>query len=102
MRLRGRLHLGPALRRLRLPVKSTVVSVVFHAAFAGAVLWGNAVWGDSQSKPVIVNLVPAIAAVGAPQGRPEMPPRAEERSEEHTSELQSLAYLVCRLLLEKK
>src|SRR2546423_6316089 len=29
--------------------------------------------------------------------------RAESpRSEEHTSELQSLAYLVCRLLLEKK
>src|SRR5205823_8139303 len=30
--------------------------------------------------------------------------RAERshRSEEHTSELQSLAYLVCRLLLEKK
>src|SRR2546425_9613469 len=26
----------------------------------------------------------------------------EFRSEEHTSELQSLAYLVCRLLLEKK
>src|SRR3989441_2364913 len=29
------------------------------------------------------------------------PPR-RMRSEEHTSELQSLAYLVCRLLLEKK
>src|SRR2546423_10516105 len=28
--------------------------------------------------------------------------RAGSRSEEHTSELQSLAYLVCRLLLEKK
>src|SRR2546425_5224191 len=27
---------------------------------------------------------------------------AHRRSEEHTSELQSLAYLVCRLLLEKK
>src|SRR2546425_5030421 len=27
---------------------------------------------------------------------------AGRRSEEHTSELQSLAYLVCRLLLEKK
>src|SRR2546425_9421394 len=27
---------------------------------------------------------------------------AATRSEEHTSELQSLAYLVCRLLLEKK
>src|SRR5687767_15493583 len=29
-------------------------------------------------------------------------PDARARSEEHTSELQSLAYLVCRLLLEKK
>src|SRR5205823_12012757 len=28
--------------------------------------------------------------------------RARPRSEEHTSELQSLAYLVCRLLLETK
>src|SRR5205823_7451644 len=28
--------------------------------------------------------------------------RVKVRSEEHTSELQSLAYLVCRLLLEKK
>src|SRR2546425_7553093 len=30
------------------------------------------------------------------------PPCIVVRSEEHTSELQSLAYLVCRLLLEKK
>src|SRR2546425_2482532 len=30
------------------------------------------------------------------------PGREAYRSEEHTSELQSLAYLVCRLLLEKK
>src|SRR5205823_12930055 len=29
-------------------------------------------------------------------------PQRQLRSEEHTSELQSLAYLVCRLLLEKK
>src|SRR2546425_8014724 len=29
-------------------------------------------------------------------------PGRRRRSEEHTSELQSLAYLVCRLLLEKK
>src|SRR2546425_5458693 len=32
----------------------------------------------------------------------EGPGRDVHRSEEHTSELQSLAYLVCRLLLEKK
>src|SRR2546425_5016614 len=36
----------------------------------------------------------------APPGAPQPPGLA--RSEEHTSELQSLAYLVCRLLLEKK
>src|SRR2546425_7283012 len=34
--------------------------------------------------------------------RPSPAPRDGGRSEEHTSELQSLAYLVCRLLLEKK
>src|SRR2546425_6631027 len=34
--------------------------------------------------------------------RPPNKRRGEQRSEEHTSELQSLAYLVCRLLLEKK
>src|SRR2546425_6448096 len=32
----------------------------------------------------------------------EIAPDLAIRSEEHTSELQSLAYLVCRLLLEKK
>src|SRR2546425_4847127 len=31
-----------------------------------------------------------------------VPVKPGPRSEEHTSELQSLAYLVCRLLLEKK
>src|SRR2546425_2418141 len=41
---------------------------------------------------------------GGPGGREELRPdlAAGDRSEEHTSELQSLAYLVCRLLLEKK
>src|SRR2546425_9436489 len=37
----------------------------------------------------------------APGREPRREGRAR-RSEEHTSELQSLAYLVCRLLLEKK
>src|SRR5687767_15617580 len=39
----------------------------------------------------------ALSYTGQPNGN-----YAERRSEEHTSELQSLAYLVCRLLLEKK
>src|SRR2546425_3710455 len=39
----------------------------------------------------------------APEPRtPDVARRWHLRSEEHTSELQSLAYLVCRLLLEKK
>src|SRR2546423_7028806 len=37
-----------------------------------------------------------------PAGVPFAPSGDWARSEEHTSELQSLAYLVCRLLLEKK
>src|SRR2546425_3876531 len=58
-----------------------------------------------------------VQLLGAPPGRPsrlEIGQQAMDlaeihsitarigRSEEHTSELQSLAYLVCRLLLEKK
>src|SRR5687767_15397854 len=39
-----------------------------------------------------------IVKEGAFRGRGDI----GNRSEEHTSELQSLAYLVCRLLLEKK
>src|SRR5229473_7317630 len=38
----------------------------------------------------------------APPSRPDQRGPRSSRSEEHTSELQSLAYLVCRLLLEKK
>src|SRR6266404_9147573 len=41
----------------------------------------------------------AHLVVQRPDGRQR---RGHGRSEEHTSELQSLAYLVCRLLLEKK
>src|SRR3989441_3163668 len=40
-----------------------------------------------------------VPHVGTPATRHR--PRDDDRSEEHTSELQSLAYLVCRLLLEK-
>src|SRR2546425_7338577 len=46
------------------------------------------------------------AEPAAPRAKPAAPGSnvapGEQRSEEHTSELQSLAYLVCRLLLEKK
>src|SRR6266404_9811214 len=43
---------------------------------------------------------PTSSGLSTPRHFP--PTSRWERSEEHTSELQSLAYLVCRLLLEKK
>src|SRR2546425_6037928 len=46
-----------------------------------------------RRRRVRAGLLPARGGGGA---------RRLARSEEHTSELQSLAYLVCRLLLEKK
>src|SRR2546425_8404713 len=52
-----------------------------------------------------VGWFPAAAGRGGhARGREPAPRggRGPGRSEEHTSELQSLAYLVCRLLLEKK
>src|SRR2546425_7620329 len=48
-------------------------------------------------------LLPALPVVGPVLRRPARQHFGDRfRSEEHTSELQSLAYLVCRLLLEKK
>src|SRR2546425_1453669 len=55
---------------------------------------------DVDGKP----LTPADLAPPTPAGPVALDSAqfAPHRSEEHTSELQSLAYLVCRLLLEKK
>src|SRR2546425_7796654 len=52
----------------------------------------------SQVATVLLTVVSAVATLymGSIAGAWKL------RSEEHTSELQSLAYLVCRLLLEKK
>src|SRR5687767_15186334 len=47
-------------------------------------------------------LVQLMARFTEPFGAVQLADDRPDRSEEHTSELQSLAYLVCRLLLEKK
>src|SRR2546425_6814535 len=56
--------------------------------------------GDRNLQPLVVagDLGPGRGDAARRQNRR----RRGSRSEEHTSELQSLAYLVCRLLLEKK
>src|SRR2546425_4378822 len=53
-----------------------------------------------QHRPPRLRRGPDLRRERAEPADPVVP--AADRSEEHTSELQSLAYLVCRLLLEKK
>src|SRR5687767_15231187 len=79
---------------IRRPPRSTLFpyttlfrSKADEAAVANAVDAGDLVPG--RRRRLVVDPQVALAA-------------AFDRSEEHTSELQSLAYLVCRLLLEKK
>src|SRR2546425_2628930 len=63
---------------------------------------------DKNNEPIEVEVSPAgpvLQAVLSRRSWPGLPVLRRiisTRSEEHTSELQSLAYLVCRLLLEKK
>src|SRR5205823_9585204 len=59
--------------------------------------------GMSAERYAYLHTVPAMAMQNALKKAGKDPhDLGLVRSEEHTSELQSLAYLVCRLLLEKK
>jgi protein TonB len=79
---------GPALRKVRLPVSATILSAFLHALLAAGVVLSANFWATETPKTYVVNLVPAVAAVGSPQGRaeappaptppPPLPPRAEE------------------------
>src|SRR5687767_15226023 len=55
---------------------------------------------DPAHRSVITQLWRELEAASSDTARLRI--QLDLRSEEHTSELQSLAYLVCRLLLEKK
>src|SRR3989441_6595815 len=59
---------------------------------------GTLLWTDGAGRRAIHGALLAEAGTAGPIATY----RFDGRSEEHTSELQSLAYLVCRLLLEKK
>jgi protein TonB len=69
---------GPALRPAPLPVTATLLSVICHGALVALVIVAASVWTSRPSQTYVVNLVPAVAAVGRPQGKPALPPRAEE------------------------
>src|SRR2546423_3938392 len=57
-------------------------------------------WRDKYEAFRLIQDVKQVSLRRGPA--PALPPAPSVRSEEHTSELQSLAYLVCRLLLVKK
>src|SRR2546425_7926690 len=77
---------------IRRPPRSTLFpyTTLFRSLAAVPELAGGASSEHKSGKPA--DLRALLEGIGVP----------EPRSEEHTSELQSLAYLVCRLLLEKK
>src|SRR2546423_8275259 len=78
---------------IRRPPRSTLFP--YTTLFRSGFILARLVFGY-ELLPLMFPLASGFALIG--------PAAAENprRSEEHTSELQSLAYLVCRLLLEKK
>src|SRR2546425_9367689 len=83
---------------IRRPPRSTLFpyTTLFRSVLARLV--GEKIFGAAPEPSLIVLLVILVLAIGVTLLGSAIP----LRSEEHTSELQSLAYLVCRLLLEKK
>src|SRR5205823_12108657 len=67
------------------------------AVFASATRVANRTW--STDLTIERGVIPCCSLYASCTSRRRL---ISSRSEEHTSELQSLAYLVCRLLLEKK
>ena len=67
LRLRARPRLGPALRGTRLPLGGILLSAVFHTGLIAAFVVTAHFWSSRQSKTYIINLVPAVAAVGMPE-----------------------------------
>lgn len=78
MHLRRRLA-GPALHGGPFPLFGVTVSAAGHAVILGAFLFLAGIWSQwNASKVYVVNLVPAVSAVGLPAGRsvaPSLPPR---------------------------
>src|SRR5205823_7278371 len=72
-----------------------------RSSAARTILRCTGTWSATSARTA--RSMPTASWSGRPGGssRCDYPPGGQ-RSEEHTSELQSLAYLVCRLLLEKK
>jgi TonB family protein len=65
---------GSSVDRPQVPLLSLAISVGAHAALAVGLIAGAAMWKASQPKVIVVNLVPAIPAVGVPKASPTATP----------------------------
>jgi TonB family protein len=75
-----RLNLGPALRQAPFPLGTVTLSALIHLVLVGLIVVAGQ-WATDPEKAYVVNLVPAVPAVGTPQGTPTVkppPPRVEE------------------------
>src|SRR3989339_2068670 len=92
----------PVLQSILVPIQANCYSVSFFLLFFFNDTATTEIYTLSLHDALPIWL--RASARGAPGRRLSAPgDRGRcQRSEEHTSELQSLAYLVCRLLLEKK
>src|SRR5205823_8228936 len=84
-------------RMIHLPPRSTLFpyTTLFRSRARSCTSWAASL-PPTAARSASTGATSAARAPIAPRSA------AMKRSEEHTSELQSLAYLVCRLLLEKK
>src|SRR2546425_9788772 len=82
---------------IRRPPRSTLFpyTTLFRSLPSSVTTSAPTACSASPARTSVTVAVGATVATKSPRSWP-------DRSEEHTSELQSLAYLVCRLLLEKK
>src|SRR5687767_15673993 len=97
------IHVGDQPGHLRSPVRTDAPSASRRGTARINAMVMSAV--SSVNTPgVLVTVMPRSTALATSMLSTPVPNCATSlnRSEEHTSELQSLAYLVCRLLLEKK
>src|SRR3989441_8719231 len=91
---------------IRRPPRSTLFpyTTLFRSRASGMVVRSRTVRTTGIAESALAERVGAIEDDIAPLTLAYLPSveGVDLRSEEHTSELQSLAYLVCRLLLVKK
>ena len=88
MGFRRHVRSGPAIRITPLPLGSLTLSTVLHIGFiVGVILAVHSLAGE-KSQTYVVNLVPAIPAMGSPRGQAtpvpralELPPRAPAKAE---------------------